>query len=350
MCYLTVDVWFCIVFRVNVEKESVVMLKRSFLLVAAVLALAAGAAEKTRRDVYVELTWCGGELEMFGIVEKYRLKFSPNFPGERAWLNGRWRDGGEGTALTTTLDGAGDLLRFGRTTSFPVNESIVTLLSFGWINAKGSEIFLFNLVRKQQIVPKVAAQARVVLYPGVETAFCTWSWLSVQKENNSSIRWVFAPWGAAPQDGLFLKLDIRKEDLAKIPEGASYDEAVLGEMFEAFKVPRELTKAALKSSELQQCAARWKCVRLRFDMGWIGLDEIWECELAALSLFLNRPELAPAVPELRRAYGSRLRRLAENLKLRFQSGTIPLEPLRRKERELAEFEKKYGPAEPRPRK
>ena len=326
------------------------MLKRSFLLVAAVLALAAGAAEKTRRDVYVELTWCGVEFEMFGIVEKYRLKFSPNFPKERAWLNGRWRDGGEGIALTTTLDGAGDLLRFGRTTSFPVNESIVTLLSFGWINAKGSEIFPFSLVRKQQIVPKVAAQARVVLYPGVETAFCTWSWLSVQKENTLSIRWVLAPWRNVPKDGLFLKLDIRKEDLAKIPEGASYDEAVLGEMFEAFKVPRDLTKAALKSSELQQCAARWKGVRLRFDMGWIGLDEIWECELAALSLFLNRPELAPAVPELRRAYGSRLRRLVENLKLRFQSGTIPLEPLRRKERELAEFEKKYGPAEPRPRK
>ena len=329
------------------------MLKRSFLLVFAVLALAAGAAEKTRRDVYVELTWCGVEFEMFGIVEKFQLKFSPKFPKHDVWLTECYRiDGRLNSGHTFPLLPAGDFLQFGHSSTFRVSEPglVVTGLVFGYRHAKGSLGSPFFLVGKPHMFPKVDAQARVVLYPGVETAFCTWSWLSVQKENNSSIRLVFAPWGAAPQDGLFLKLDIRKEDLAKIPEGASYDEAVLAEMFAAFKVSRDPAKAALKSSELQQCAARWKCVRLRFDMGRVGLEEILECELAALSLFLNRPELAPAVPELRRAYGSRLRRLVENLKLRFQSGTIPLETLRRKERELAEFEKKYGPAEPRPRK
>ena len=329
------------------------MLKRSFLLVVAVLALAAGAAEKTRRDVYVELTWCGTEFEMFGDVEKFRLKFSPNFPKNYVWLTESYRITGRiNFGQTFPLLPAGDFLQFGHCSSFNGTELglVVTGLVFGYRHAKGRSSAPFFLGPKPHMFPKVDAQARVVLYPGVETAFCTWSWLSVQKENNSSIRWVFAPWRNVPKDGLFLKLDIRKEDLAKIPEGASYDEAVLGEMFEAFKVPRDLTKAALKSSELQQSAARWKCVRLRFDMCRVGLEEILECELAALSLFLNRPELAPAVPELRRAYGSRLRRLVENLKLRFQSGTIPLETLRRKERELAEFEKKYGPAEPRLRK
>ena len=329
------------------------MLKRSFLLVVAVLALAAGAAEKPRRDVYVELTWCGTEFEMFGDVAKFRLKFSPNFPKEQVWLTETYRiDGRHNSGHTFPLLPAGDFLQFGHSSTFRVSEPglAVTGLVFGYRHAKGSLGSPFFLVGKPRMVPKVAGQARVVLYPGVETAFCTWSWSSVQKENDLSIRLVFAPWRNVPKDGLFLKLDIRKEDLAKIPGGASYDEAVLGEMFEAFKVPRDLAKAALKSSELQQCAARWKGVRLRFDMGWIGLDEILECELAALSLFLNRPELAPAVPELRRAYGSRLRRLAALLKLKFRSGTIPLETLRRKERELAEFEKKYGPAEPRPRK
>ena len=329
------------------------MLKRSFLLVVAVLALAAGAAEKTRRDVYVELTWCGTEFEMFGIVEKFRLKFSPNFPKNYVWLTESYRITGRiNFGQTFPLLPAGDFLQFGHCSSFNGTELglVVTGLVFGYRHAEGRSSAPFFLGPKPHMFPKVDAQARVVLYPGVETAFCTWSWLRVQKENNSSIRWVFAPWGAAPQNGLFLKLDIRKEELAKIPVGAPYDEAVLAEMFAAFKVPRDLTKAALKSSELQQCAARWKCVRLRFDMCRVGLEEILECELAALSLFLNRPELVPAVPGLRRAYGSRLHRLAALLKLKFLSGIIPLETLRRKERELAEFEKKYGPAEPRPRK
>ena len=330
------------------------MLKRSFLLAVTVLALAAGAAEKTRRDVYVELTWCGTEFEMFGIVEKYRLKFSPNFPKNYVWLTESYRITGRiNFGQTFPLLPAGDFLQFGHFSSFRATESgldTATGLAFGYRHAKGRSSAPFFLGPKPHMFPKVDAQARVVLYPGVETAFCTWSWLSVQKENNSSIRLVFAPWRNVPKDGLFLKLDIREEDLAKIPEGASYGEAVLGEMFEAFKVPRDLTKAALKSSELQQSAARWNGVRLRFDMGRVGLEEILECELAALSLFLNRPELAPAVPELRRAYGSQLRRLTALLKLKFLSGIIPLETLRRKERELAEFEKKYGPAEPRPRK
>ena len=121
---------------------------------------------------------------------------------------------------------------------------------------------------------------------------------------------------------------------------------VTGKMFEALGIPKNQVHEAWTTPELKSCAARWREVMLHYENGHLGIYEVWDRELSALRALMNQPEVAasPLMPGLHRAYSERLRQQLDMLKLAYQGGFIGLEPVRKKESEIAEYRKKWKKA------
>ena len=117
-----------------------------------------------------------------------------------------------------------------------------------------------------------------------------------------------------------------------------------GAMFEALGIPKDQVHEAWITPELKLRAGQWHDTKLRFDSGSIGILEVWDRELAALRALMSQPEVAasPLMPELIRAYSKRLKQQFDMLKAEYESGFRGLEPVRKKEFEIAEFRKRYG--------
>ena len=117
-----------------------------------------------------------------------------------------------------------------------------------------------------------------------------------------------------------------------------------GAMFEALGIPKDRVREAWNTPELKLRAGQWHDAKLRFESGNIGIYEVWNRELAALRALMSQPEVAasPLMPELIRAYSKRLKQQLDMLKAEYESGFRGLEPVRKKELEIAEFRKRHG--------
>ena len=316
----------------------------SLFLLFAAAALYAGKKAPARTGVYVELTHSSSEREMFGDVEVFTLKFSKDFPLEHAKLI--VNNGLSGGNSTYPLRDVGKYVQVGYFFE-PVHkdrEKEYSLALIAFCGQNKQKCYEFSgLTIQDGTYPKISLQKKVVLYPGVKTAFATWTF--IKPEGNFMdlrMRILSEPWPELPREGLFLTLVIQNEELARRRGAVPGTSA--GEALESFGVPADAIRPNWDHAKLDRCAADVKAARNSFYYGEIGLPELLDRELVMIEFLLRQPGIAASPQEvrLRREYLKRLQQQFEMCKAAYENGQASLKEVRQKKRKLTRLRKEWG--------
>ena len=319
-----------------------------------ILLLAAGAlcADSERIDVWAEFTWYGTESTPTETIHKYKLKLSPNFPVDQVAL-----------VLAVDVFGGGDYtplrklgndfrLKYSVSPAKPRGGSagrilsrivrgrgagdIVTDATLTFGGAPGHDRKIQFGCRKS---PKLELMTRLVLYPGDVTPLCA---LTVpETPGGPTTEFRFSPWEKPPRAGLFLRL-VPYEALMAADRDIPYHMALRREVLERLGIDRAFIGKSGDIKEIDRRIAEYEEWRLRFETGTATLSALLEREIAVFEVFLNTKIDPHEKNELRRWYLTRQKRLLDLLKAEYQAGIIGIEPVRKKEREIAECRRKWG--------
>lgn len=327
-------------------------MKKLLLIVFGALtaALGAFAAEKAPigDGVYVEITHSGSDDELiFACVENFTLKLSDDFPLEHAKLIVRFKNPSGYSGSPHLLRNVGRSFRVGYLfdTLYDNNGKVdYAIAKVAYCGEKKSKCCgSSQLISRDDRYLKISLQKKVVLYPGVETAFAAWTWVP-PKGNFYDLRplIVSAPWPNPPRDGLYLTLVIPEAELAKRRAAAPCKAAP--EVMSSLGVSADAIRSDWDHAELDRRAADVKEARNRFYSGTIGLPELLDRELAMIESLLRQPGMTASTLELqlRREYLKRLRKQLTMCKAAYEIGQATLDELRQKEREIAERCKEWG--------
>jgi|GEM_PF-3228445 len=327
-------------------------MRKSLWLILLLAAWALYGAEPARPDVWAEFTWYGTESTPTETIHKYKLKLSPNFPVDQVAL-----------VLAVDVFGGGDYtplrklgndfrLKYSVSPAKPRGGLVGRVLSrivrgrgAGDIVADATLTFGgapghdWKIQFGCQKSPKLELMTRLVLYPGDVTPLCA---LTVpETPGGPTTEFRFSQWKKPPRAGLFLRIVIPDEVLAKVDKGVPYNVVLRHETLKRIGISPYMA-GGCNLDELDSCIAAYETCRLRFETGTATLQALLEREIAVFEVFLNTKIDPHEKNELRRGYLKRQQRLLDLLKAEYRAGRIGIEPVRKKEREIAECRRKWG--------